>query len=110
VFLDPPYLDEVRTSGIYTEDNGTIAHEVRAWALEAGRDPALRIVLAGFDTEHTELERHGWRVVEWFAPGFLKGGMKNLGSDRAQHRERLWLSPSCAAARSEQQSLFGAEP
>lgn len=98
VFLDPPYLDEVRTAGIYAEDHGTIAHDVREWAREWGKHPSVRIVLAGFDTEHEALEREGWRVVEWFKAGFLTGGMANTstgGSTTQQHRERLWLSPGC---------------
>lgn len=59
--------------------------------------PAVRIVLAGFDTEHEVLEReHGWTCVEWFRGGFLKGGMgKQSEKGTSQKRERLWLSPNC---------------
>jgi hypothetical protein len=97
VFLDPPYSTEAaRTMGIYSEDCGNVAHDVRAWCLAHGDDPQYRIVLAGFDYEHVELEAAGWRVVEWFKSGFLKGGMGNTTTGGGQQkRERLWLSPHC---------------
>jgi site-specific DNA-adenine methylase len=100
VFLDPPYGD-VRDANIYAHDSLTVADEVRAWCIANGDDPKYRIVLAGFDSEHTELEARGWRVVEWFRRGFLKGGMANTAGDSTktqQHRERLWLSPHCLTA------------
>ena len=116
VFLDPPYADEVRAGGLYTHDSGAVAADCRAWCLTNGGDPDLRIVLAGYDTEHTELERHGWTAVEWFRAGFLKGGMGQQGArdedgetQHQQRRERLWLSPHCLrpkAAAPRQRSLF----
>ena len=56
--------------------------------------PALSDRPAGYDTEHAALEARGWRAVEWFRGGFLKGGMGNFeqGQGHQQHRERLWLS------------------
>ena len=120
IFLDPPYADTAeRTDGLYAHDSLTVAHDVREWAIKAARNPKWRIVLAGFDGEHDELhERHGWRVVEWYRAGFLKGGMGNTaGTDddgtvgHVQHKERLWLSPGCLVTEKEkpqqQQSLFG---
>jgi len=118
VFLDPPYTGEVRADGLYAVDNLDVAHAVREWCLANGDSPRYRIVLAGFDTEHAALEAHGWRVVEWFRAGFLKGGMAQQNKQRAQdgesatnqHRERLWLSPHClggTATDTRQQSLFG---
>jgi site-specific DNA-adenine methylase len=96
VFLDPPYDNNERTSGLYAHDSGHVATDAREWCKANGDDPMYRIVLAGYDTEHTELESLGWRVVEWFKPGFLKGGMGNQ-SDKgsSQRRERLWISPHC---------------
>lgn len=112
VFLDPPYAGEVRVADLYATDDHEVAHKVRAWCAENGDNPRYRIVLAGFDTEHAELEARGWRVVEWFRAGFLKGGMANVGGGEThqQHRERLWLSPHClggTATDTRQQSLFG---
>ena len=103
VFLDPPYSGDVRAGSLYAKDNHTIAADVLAWALEAGKNPKNRIVLAGFDTEHTDLEKTGWTVHEWFADGYLSGGMGDQ-----QHRERLWSSPHCCMPISKAQAeLFG---
>lgn len=108
VFLDPPYGD-VREADLYAHDSLEVADEVREWCKAKGDDPKLRIVLAGFDTEHAELEAHGWRVVEWYRSGFLKGGMRNVGGagKSQQRRERLWLSPHCLdPAKQKQGELF----
>lgn len=98
IFLDPPYADTAgRSDDIYAVESLTVAHDVRAWCLDHGNDPDLRIVLAGFDGEHgTDLVDAGWTEVEWFAAGFLTGGMGNTGTTgHQQGRERLWLSPHC---------------
>ena len=112
VFLDPPYDNAVRDSNIYAEDGGTPAADARAWCLANGTNPRYRIVLAGFDAEHQELESIGWTAVEWYRTGFLKGGMANQsGKGNQQGRERLWLSPHCLGATvSAQGSLFGGAP
>jgi DNA adenine methylase len=111
VFLDPPYSMNERDARLYAHDTAGIAEECRKWCLKNGGNPKNRIVLAGFSGEgHEELEQHGWRVIEWFKEGFLKGGMGNQarkynavegwdGGDaevtHQQGRERLWLSPHC---------------
>ena len=104
VFLDPPYSGDVRAGSLYAKDNHTIAADVLAWALEAGKNPKNRIVLAGFDTEHTDLEKTGWTVHEWFADGYLSGGMGDQ-----QHRERLWSSPHCCMPISKAQAELFAQ-
>lgn len=107
IFLDPPYSDEVRTSGLYAVDSGDVAHAVRAWCEANGDNPRYRIVLAGFDTEHRSLVARGWREVEWYRGGFLKGGYANQGDGGTnQHRERLWLSPHCLGAKVSAQALL----
>jgi len=96
IFLDPPYSAEAgRSDSLYSEESLTVAHAVREWCLENGDDPDYRIVLAGFAGEgHEVLCDHGWREVEWFKKGFLKGGMAQQGENgHQQGRERLWLSP-----------------
>lgn len=112
VFLDPPYASDVRTADVYAHDSGDVASDVRAWCREHGTNPRFRIVLAGFDSEHAELESHEWVAVEWFRSGFLKGGMsKQSEKGTQQHRERLWLSPACIRPRVEaprQRALFEA--
>jgi len=106
VFLDPPYADTAnRDSNIYAHDDEQVAHAAREWALQAGRDPKLRIVFAGFEGEHGDaFAAAGWREVEWYTKGFLRGGMGNLGgeegeSNSQQGRERLWHSPHCLGQR-----------
>ena len=111
IFLDPPYADTAGRAAVYgqTEDFA-VAHAVREWALKAGSDPQYRIVMAGYDGEHgDEFERAGWRTVEWFKGGWLKGGMGNQDEDEGnqQDRERLWCSPHCVgAAPRAQASIF----
>lgn len=96
VFLDPPYANEVRAGGLYTHDDGDVAAKVRAWCLANGDNPRYRIVLAGYDSEHGALRDAGWREVEWYRSGFLRGGYANQSEEGTQqHRERLWLSPHC---------------
>ena len=106
VFLDPPYDNAERAKGLYSADDGSVAAVCRAWAIEAGKDPRTRIVLAGYDVEHGELERHGWTVHEWYTrDGLLAGGINKASG----HRERLWASPHCLAPQRDdpQPCLFG---
>lgn len=124
VFLDPPYSSDVRDPGLYACDDsgGGVAEDVRAWCAEHGDDPRYRIVLAGFTGEGHEalVSAHGWREVEWFKKGWLKGGMANVSGNGAtkQKAERLWMSPHCLTAgeaeapdaRGEQISLVGEGP
>jgi len=93
VLLDPPYS---QTDPVYAKDSNTVAHDVRAWCIVNGTNPALRIALCGHDTEHNELEKIGWRVLTW-----NKGG----GYQGADDRERIWFSPACIQT-SEQMDLF----
>jgi hypothetical protein len=101
IFLDPPYDSTIRSKGLYTAsaDDGSVAAQCREWALKVGGDAKWRIVLAGYDVEHAELEQHGWTVHEWFTEGYLTGGMGNVDTSEdgghQQHRERLWASPHC---------------
>lgn len=99
IVLDPPYADTAkRASDVYAHDSETVAHDVRAWCLEHGDDPSLRIALCGFEGEHgSELTDAGWREQEWFAGGWLSGGMGNTSKSgtHQQGRERIWFSPHC---------------
>jgi hypothetical protein len=91
VLLDPPYSHEERDTGLYSEDHPDIAAQCRAWCLEHGGDPLLRIVLCGYAGEgHEELESHGWTVEQWYRKGFLTGGYGQMGdAGDQQHRERI---------------------
>lgn len=98
IFMDPPYADTSgRDDGLYRKDSSTVAHAAREWAIANGDDPDYRIVFAGFEGEHGDaFARAGWREVEWFTRGHLKGGMAQQGANGTQqHKERLWLSPHC---------------
>ncbi len=117
IFVDPPYADTAdRDDNLYAHDSLDVAHGVREWALRSGGDPRLRIVVAGFDGEHgSAFAAAGWREVEWFKAGFLKGGMAQTNRGEGcevthqQGRERLWMSPHCLApAKARQTDLFGA--
>lgn len=88
VFLDPPYSHDLRCPHLYAEEGKSISAEVRAWALEHGDDPDLRIVLCGYEGEHEMPD--AWRVVEWQA---ARGYASEANENRK--KERLWLSPHC---------------
>jgi hypothetical protein len=95
VFLDPPYSDEERDPALYATDSGTVAADVRTWALAHGDDPLLRIALCGYEGEH---EMPGWSAVRWKA----KGGYGSQGDGRGREnasREVVWFSPRCLLAR-----------
>lgn len=93
VFLDPPYAAETgRDMNLYAKECGKVAHEVRAWCIEQGVNPQMRIALAGLAGEHDELEQHGWEVVAWTAHGGY--GNRNKDNDN-KNRERIWFSPHC---------------
>jgi len=110
IFLDPPYGAE-GVCDVYNHDSSSVAQDVAQWCLEHGDDERLRIVLAGFDVEHTALTDAGWRVVDWYAGAgeyaLLKGGYGKTGAKGSQmDRDRLWLSPSCLGGAGSQVSLF----
>lgn len=96
VFLDPPYSTETgRDMTIYAEDSGTVAHDVREWALAHGNDPLYRIALCGYEGEH---DLPGWDALAWKANGGY--GSQGEGRGRANaHREVVWFSPHCLGAR-----------
>lgn len=102
VFLDPPYSDKAgRDPKIYSTDDLTVAHDVRAWAIENGGNPKLRIALCGYDGEHKLPD--GWTCLSWKA----NGGHGNVGTGRGRAnamRERIWFSPHCLSPN--QPSLF----
>jgi DNA adenine methylase len=91
VLLDPPYAHEGRDDDLYTHD-ADIASEVRAWAVEHGDDPLLRIAYCGYDDGQPWPE--GWEVARWKA----KGGYGSQGEGRGREnaaREYIAFSPHC---------------
>jgi site-specific DNA-adenine methylase len=92
VFLDPPYSAEAgRDNNLYAEESGTVAHDVRAWALEHGDDPLFRIALCGYEGEHAMPD--SWECLAWKARGGM--GNQNKVANNNKHRERIWFSPHC---------------
>lgn len=90
VFLDPPYSADEH-SVTYSADSD-VAAQVRAWAIENGSNPALRIALCGYDGEH-EFPAD-WSCLAWKA----RGGYGSQGDGRGREnaaRERIWFSPHC---------------
>lgn len=115
VFLDPPYAKTRadgtanRSAELYANDRAqdvdALVAEVRAWCLERGGDPLMRICLAGYEGEgHEALETAGWRVVAWKAAGGY-GNRTEAGKANAA-RERLWFSPHCLDPEVERMPLF----
>ena len=92
VFLDPPY-DLTMRANVYANESGCAADVLR-WCAANGANPDLRIVLAGYDGEHNDLEALGWRVHEWSTAGGYGAGRSGRGEENAT-KERLWFSPHC---------------
>lgn len=93
VLLDPPYADDAsRTSDLYSEDDLTIAHAARRWAIEWGDDPRMRIALCGYEGEHEMPD--SWECVVWKAHGGYGSQGKNQARENSA-RERIWFSPYC---------------
>ena len=93
VFLDPPYAAEAdRDMVIYSQDSGSVAHEVRAWAIANGGNPLMRIALCGYEGEHEMPDT--WECVAWKAAGGFGSQGQGRGRENAG-RERIWFSPHC---------------
>jgi hypothetical protein len=109
VFLDPPYLGDVRTADLYAVDDHTISHEVRQWCLDNGDDPKLRIVLAGYAPEHDDLIPDTWTRVRYSASAAYQTTANKGGQNQEnRHLEVLWLSPHCVKPDAATPSLFDA--
>ncbi len=95
VFLDPPYSDEAgRQSDLYATDSGTVAHDVRAWAIEWGADPRMRIALCGYEGEHAM--PGDWEEIAWKTPGgYGSQGAADGDGRQNSKKETIWFSPHC---------------
>jgi DNA adenine methylase len=94
VLLDGPYAHDGREKRLYSEDDAALSGNVRAWAIENGPNP--RGMSCSPAQPHSAIRRSGWTQVAWRS----KGSGKNRG------KERIWFSPQCAPALS-QDDLFG---
>lgn len=90
IFLDPPYTSDEHE--VQYAVGGEVAADVRAWAIQNGENPMLRIALCGYEGEH-EMPA-SWAKVPWKAHGGY--GSQGDGQGRLNaHRERIWFSPAC---------------
>jgi len=101
IFFAPPYGHGVgkRDENLYSHDSTTVSERVREWCLKRGNLETYRIILAGYEGEHNELEEHGWRKFEWKTNGGYANIQRNKdskanGKENAK-LERLWISPHC---------------
>lgn len=101
VLLDPPY-DGGNVD--YAAGGRGVAADVRAWCLDNGENPLLRIALCGYEGDHDEIESHGWQAWEWKANGGYGSQAAGDGRENAA-RERVWFSPHCLRT-GEQVGLF----
>lgn len=96
IFFDPPYSDKDRDVGVYHHDCTAVAQDVAAWALPRGAKDSYRIVIAGYDGEHPQLEAAGWLKTGWKTNGgYGNQGKKESQGSKNSHREMLWFSPHC---------------
>lgn len=95
IFFDPPYsLEAGRDNSLYSQDSLTVAHDVRKWCIARGKLKTHRIILAGYEGEHNELENLGWFKHEWTAGGGYST-LRKTGDNENRKKERLWISPHC---------------
>jgi hypothetical protein len=102
IFLDPPYDDGELD---YAAGGRGISAHVRAWAIEHGDDPRLRIALCGYEGEHEMPST--WRVHAWKAHGGF-GSQRRGDPNGNPYRERVWFSPGCLAPQERQTTIFDA--
>ena len=91
ILLDPPYSDAARDGELYAQEDLTVAHAVREWAIANGDNPKLRIALCGYESEHEMPD--SWECVAWKAAGGY--GSQNRNGYTNGARERIWFNKSC---------------
>ena len=100
LFLDPPYLGDVRTRDLYRIDDHSLSIAVRDWAIARGRDPRFRIVLAGYHAEHADAMPPDWREMRYAANASYQTADRAAagtgGNMDRRHNESLWFSPACS--------------
>jgi hypothetical protein len=100
VFLDPPYDQDERAADCYVGHETRCSAEVRAWAIEQGENPLMRVALCGYEGEHAMPDT--WECVAWKAAGGYGSQGDTTGRENCT-RERIWFSPACGRP---QGSLF----
>ena len=70
-------------------DSG-LTNEVRAWCVENGDNPQLRLAFCGYEPLAMP---SGWTALRWTAPK----GYQNAANAENRRREIIWFSPHCLA-------------
>ena len=94
VLLDPPYSAPDRAK-VYSNDCFEVAHKARAWAIERGSNPKMRIAFCGYDGEFADPWPDGWTEYAWKAKGGYGNRDNADGENVNAKRERIWFSPHC---------------
>lgn len=108
IFLDPPYGDVAeRDMQCYGEtDSGSVAADVRSWAVAAGDDRRLRIALCGYKEEHESEIPDSWERFAWKAHGGMGNRRKETRGRANRERERIWFSPGCHRPERQTELIF----
>jgi len=104
IFFDPPYAIADRAA-VYGVDDFNVAHAVRAWAIERGKLPSYRIVIAGYEEHKDELLADGWSSHAWQTGGGYGNIARNNGASRGKDnriREVLYFSPHCVSTQKQE--------
>jgi len=88
VFLDPPYAEGAMEYSIGGNQDNSLTSEVRAWCIENGANPQMRIAFCGYEPLAMP---QGWRGLRWTAPK----GYQNAENEANRRREIIWFSPHC---------------
>jgi hypothetical protein len=88
VFLDPPYAEGAMEYSAGGNDDASISAAVRAWCIENGANPQMRIAFCGYEPLTMP---QGWRGLRWTAPK----GYQNAENAANRRREIIWFSPHC---------------
>lgn len=91
IFFDPPYSDKSRKKSLYRIDSYDVAKEVNAFCIKNAYRDTYKIVVAGYEGEHNNLEDYGYVKYSWKA----QGGYGNRAYNENKEKERLWASSSC---------------
>jgi len=102
VFLDPPYSKEAgRTEIIYSQEDLSVAHKCREWAIEHGT--TVRIALCGLEPEHDLPE--DWECIAWKSTGGIRRKEGGRGVKNSE-LERIWFSPHCLRPKAKRKGLL----
>jgi hypothetical protein len=88
VFLDPPYAFGAMEYSAGGNNDAALSDAVRAWCIENGANPQLRIAFCGYEPLAMPA---GWRALRWSA----RKGYQNAENAANRHREIIWFSPTC---------------